>query len=102
MDETSVEIIFIISNDTNFKEDAVGEYLISKATSLFVEEEMEKAIEILKPKQKLLKLMKNRYNLQYYINIRINVKNGELPSIYFENDIFNFLNDIGIELHIVL
>ncbi len=46
-------------------------------------------------KEKILVNLKSKYNIDYTIDIVIEVENGQTPAVYLESKAIKFANDIG-------
>lgn len=123
MRKTSVEVEFVISGDDfeideitkklnirpskfwKLKEDVKGTFKREKCTmwlystgkneTLDIYTELKKIQDIFAPKVDVLCKIKEKYKLDYCLDIVIIIENGETPAIYLENSIINFISKIG-------
>lgn len=60
--------------------------------------QLDKLVQLLKPKKELLREIKQKYSAHIQFMIVIEVKNDEWPGMYLQNDFIKFVADIGGEI----
>lgn len=62
--------------------------------------QLNKIINLLKGKEKALKTIKDKFDVNFNFEIVIKIENKETPGIFFEKDTLNFINNIGATIDI--
>jgi hypothetical protein len=70
--------------------------------SLNVDRQLPKIVDLFKPKIPILKTIAKTYDLEFAVNVVIEVRNNDIPSIIFNHAFIDFIHKIGAEVDIDL
>ena len=70
--------------------------------SINADRQLTKLVDLFKPKIPILKTIANIYNVEFAVNIVIEIYNNDIPSIYFNSTFIEFIHEIGAEVDIDL
>lgn len=65
--------------------------------SLDINNQLEKIVNLIKPKRSTLINLMEQFNLEYKFIIVIRIENNQLPAIFLEREVIEFANDIKAE-----
>lgn len=87
----------IIGNTSKVRKDNCWYLCTQYEHSYDVNEQLTKILDRIKDKTKVLKDLRELYNLSYKIGIVINVENKETPAMYLDSETIDFAHEIGAE-----
>lgn len=84
-----------INNSNTTRDVGRWELFTEYEESLDINNQLKKIYYKLIDKKDLLKILKEKMELEYVFDFAINIKNRETPAIYFEQKFIGFCKDIG-------
>ena len=85
-----------IEDHNHFRKENCWTFGTGYENSLDVMEQLKIILDVLYPCKKKLLELKDELSVEYSLEVVINIEQAQTPALYFEKDIIEFCNDIGI------